>query len=367
MFDFTRSVLLSSALLAAVAGSAMAQDRSTADRVNNAAADLGDAWITTKVQASYFADADVRARNIDVDTVNGVVTLTGVVHSERERDQAVAIARTIDGVREVRDELRIDPLGAEGTAGTAGTIDADRDVDADLGVDTDRDTNADRRDADVDRDADMPDVSDTTDRAMERTEQAGRTAGERIDDAWITTKVKAQYFMDEAVKGRAIDVDTNQNVVTLRGTVDSAASKARAVAIAQSTEGVERVVDQLTVRPEAAGTTGAVDESDRPATDHGAADEANRPGTDRDADTRMPGSDELAHVTQSDAALLATVKSKLALDNQVSAFAIDVDVENGIVSLQGDVRSEAARDRALQIAREVEGVREVRDRLTIRP
>ena len=41
--------------------------------------DARDGWITTKVQAQYFADADVKARQIDVTTDNGVVTLTGTV------------------------------------------------------------------------------------------------------------------------------------------------------------------------------------------------------------------------------------------------------------------------------------------------
>ena len=58
----------------------------------------GDAWITTKIQAAYFLDADVKGRTIDVTTANAVVTLTGRVENEREHDQAVSIARTIRNI-----------------------------------------------------------------------------------------------------------------------------------------------------------------------------------------------------------------------------------------------------------------------------
>jgi hyperosmotically inducible protein len=56
-------------------------------------------------------------------------------------------------------------------------------------------------------------------------------------------------FVDETLlKDSKINVDTNDHVVTLKGTVGSDAAKARAVAIARGTEGVVRVVDQLVVK-----------------------------------------------------------------------------------------------------------------------
>jgi hyperosmotically inducible protein len=67
-----------------------------------------------------------------------------------------------------------------------------------------------------------------------------------------------------------------------------------------------------------------------------------------------------------DAALTAKIKSKMALDDMVKAINIDVDTTNGIVTLNGFVPNVQARDRAVQLARETDGVTSVVDHLTIR-
>ena len=64
--------------------------------------------------------------------------------------------------------------------------------------------------------------------------------------------------------------------------------------------------------------------------------------------------------------LQAKIKSKMALDELVKASAINIDSENGKVTLTGTVRSEAERTRALQLARETAGVTSVTDRLVVR-
>ena len=65
-----------------------------------------DAAINAKVKAALAADELVKAHNIDADTVRGVVTLNGNVKSGAEKAQAIRIARGIDGVVEVRDNLK---------------------------------------------------------------------------------------------------------------------------------------------------------------------------------------------------------------------------------------------------------------------
>ena len=67
----------------------------------------------------------------------------------------------------------------------------------------------------------------------------------------------------------------------------------------------------------------------------------------------------------SDATLTAKIKSKMALDDSVDALDIDVDTTNGVVTLSGSADSEISRNRAVQLARETEGVLTVVDRLTI--
>ena len=72
-------------------------------------------------------------------------------------------------------------------------------------------------------------------------------AGEKISDGWITTKINWFFVGEDLLKGSDIDVDTKDNLVTLKGTVASPAARARALELARATDGVKRVVDQLVV------------------------------------------------------------------------------------------------------------------------
>lgn len=72
-------------------------------------------------------------------------------------------------------------------------------------------------------------------------------AGEKISDAWITTKVKWFFVGEDLLKDSNIDADTKNGVVTLKGTVKTAAGKARAVALTKGVDGVKNVVDQMTI------------------------------------------------------------------------------------------------------------------------
>ena len=67
----------------------------------------------------------------------------------------------------------------------------------------------------------------------------------------------------------------------------------------------------------------------------------------------------------SDGALTAKIKAKMALDDSVKALDLNVDTVDGVVTVTGSVRSRAERERALALARETDGVRNVVDRLTI--
>jgi hyperosmotically inducible periplasmic protein len=68
---------------------------------------IDDATITARVKTALLNDPEVGGLRIDVDTFKGVVTLSGAVKSEGERDKAMAIARKIDGVRDVKSTLQI--------------------------------------------------------------------------------------------------------------------------------------------------------------------------------------------------------------------------------------------------------------------
>jgi hyperosmotically inducible protein len=151
-------------------------------------------------------------------------------------------------------------------------------------------------------------------------------------DAGITTAVKSKLSADDVVKANDIDVDTTNKVVTLTGTVATPEERGRAVELARATDGVASVVDNLRVSPAVA--------SDAPT---------------------YPAERAMF----SDASLTSAVKAKLLADTTVSGLKIDVDTENQIVTLTGNVRSQAEKEQALRLARETEGVKSVNDRLTI--
>jgi osmotically-inducible protein OsmY len=70
---------------------------------------IDDTTITTRVKTAMLNDPNVGGLRIDVDTFKGVVTLSGRVKNQAERDQAIALARTVDGVTEVKDALQVIP------------------------------------------------------------------------------------------------------------------------------------------------------------------------------------------------------------------------------------------------------------------
>jgi len=77
---------------------------------------------------------------------------------------------------------------------------------------------------------------------------ASSSASAAVDDAAITTKVKAAVLAEPGLKSMDINVDTKDGVVTLAGTVGSQDLKQRATQVAQQVQGVKQVSDQLVVK-----------------------------------------------------------------------------------------------------------------------
>jgi hyperosmotically inducible protein len=166
-------------------------------------------------------------------------------------------------------------------------------------------------------------------------------------DIGLTTKVKAKLAADDTVKAYKIDVDTKNAIVTLNGSVDNDAARAQAVQLARATDGVKDVVDNLKIEPPPAATTGTqpppmVKEPLPPPVE--------------------PGKSE----AKTDTTITAEVKGKLLEDRNVSGLSIDVDTDNGVVTLKGKVKSAAEKAQALKLANSVAGVTRVVDKLTIK-
>jgi hyperosmotically inducible protein len=158
-------------------------------------------------------------------------------------------------------------------------------------------------------------------------------------DAGITTSVKTQLMADDLVKARRIDVDTRDRVVTLSGEVRTAEEEAQALSIARNTKGVANVVDQLTLVPES-----------EPVPTTGIGTVPIEPG--------VPA-------PRTDAGITSEVKTRLLADPDTSGLRIDVDTNNYVVTLTGTVKSQSEKAESLQIARQVEGVTNVVDRLKV--
>jgi hyperosmotically inducible periplasmic protein len=257
---------------------------------------LADSWLTTKIQAQYFADDDIKARNINVSTRDKIVTLTGYVDNEPQRELAVQIAKTTDGVQQVNDRLTLSDRGREsGAIATTGAAPSSG--------------------------------------PAEPVRQA-------FDDAQLTARVQSQFFVDDRVKGRRINVDSSNGVVTLTGDVASEDERAQALLLARTTDGVQRVEDHLTVAPPA----------DNPPAGY-------PPGTAEVPSAAPPPMD--------DSMVMTTIQAKYFVDPTVKGSAVEVSVKDGVVQLQGTVPSEAVRKQAIAIAQNTEGVDQVVDRITI--
>jgi osmotically-inducible protein OsmY len=306
--------LLSAVLLLVVAGCnrnvAEREARETADELRTAAATAGerlaDSWLTTKVQAQFFADDDIKARNIDVTTVDGVVTLRGHVESDRVRLLATQIAQHTDGVRQVQDQLAVGQPG--NVAGPASS-------------------------APVATTGGAPDTA----LPSETSAAPGVTGDERI-----VTSIQAKYFLDTSVKSRDIDVESRNGVVTVRGRVGSDSERAQALILARMTPGVQRVEDGLTV-----------DGSLAPAEPIGTGGTTPEQGSAAGAPPSADGT------------LETSIRQQLSSDTRLAGAGIEVTVKDGVVLVQGTVPDQASKQRVLTMVRQAEGVAQVVDRLSV--
>jgi osmotically-inducible protein OsmY len=151
-----------------------------------------------------------------------------------------------------------------------------------------------------------------------------QTVGEEIDDATITTKVEAKLAGDPDVSAFNVDVDTNEGVVRLSGTVEKPEARDEAVKLARETEGVRRVINDIKV-----------------------------------GDTRGVG-DRL-----SDTEITTKIKAKITGDGDLNPFNINVDTKDGVVTLRGAVKTMEAKQEAERIARDTTGVKSVHNMLEV--
>lgn len=197
---------MSKTLLAIMLGTAMmsgsALAETTMDKTQSAADSAGqkvdssmnkvgnfmdDSSITAKVKAALVDHDSIKSTDISVKTDDKVVTLSGFVESQAQAEQAVTVAKGVEGVSSVSDKLHVRDSSKEGMQGYAG-------------------------------------------------------------DTATTSEIKAKLLADDIVPSRKVKVETTDGVVQLSGTVDSQAQSERAESITKAVDGVKSVKNDLKVK-----------------------------------------------------------------------------------------------------------------------
>ena len=167
---------------------ALALGACSATRTQQSAGEVvDDTVLTAKVKTALIEDPVTKARQIDVETYRGVVQLGGFVDNQEQKARAGEIARGVTGVTEVRNDLKI---------------------------------------ADADQ----------------------STVGETVDDALITSQVKAKLIADSRTGAWQINVKSEGGNVQLMGFVDDENVKQAAGEVARSVDGVKSVDNDLEIR-----------------------------------------------------------------------------------------------------------------------
>ena len=170
-----------------VAGPAFAQSTMT-DKAKSvtqeAKTGMSDSWMTSKTKIALFSDDRVKGRQVHVETKDGVVYLRGKVDSSEAKAAATDVAKGIDGVKNVKNELQVVAPGAR--------------------------------------------------------------AAVEADDKQIYKNVEQRFKQDPQLKNAKIDAKVDGGVVVLTGEVKSIDTSARASEIARSVPGVRSVKNDLT-------------------------------------------------------------------------------------------------------------------------
>lgn len=145
---------------------------------------MDDSTLTAKVKAALVDHESIKSTDISVKTDQKVVTLSGFVESQAQAEEAVKVAKGVEGVTSVSDKLHVRDSKNTSVKGYAG-------------------------------------------------------------DTAITSEVKAKLLADDIVPSRKVKVETTDGVVQLSGTVDSQAQSERAESIAKAIDGVKGVKNDL--------------------------------------------------------------------------------------------------------------------------
>lgn len=327
---------------------------------SSALASQPDAWITGKAKIALLTADDVSATAVNVDTVDGRVTLHGKVRTEAEKKNAGDAVAKIEGVQEVRNLLQVVPAkneqkveasdeqitnhvkqafakdrelttsgitvqsvnkGVVLLAGDTPSMSTHlRAITTAAGVPGVRRVASEVKGGDQLADVEPgQSAKGRMDDAKDRVATEGAKASDAVSDAWITSATKLRLLANSETPALDINVDTTNGRVTLFGMVPTAAAKKTAETEARKVKGVKEVTNDLQIVANAK----------------------------QDA------------VAAKDADIKTDVQQALQRRQATTGDDVNVEVKGGVVRLTGSVPNEGARVTAATTARATKGVKAV--------
>ncbi len=178
-------------------------------KMTDSANQMSNAELERSIKRRLDADDQLKSANLKVsaDKDKKVATLSGTVETESLRSKALDLAKSTQPDMRIQDEIEVTP------------------------------TEVSRKDF----------TEQMAKEEWTKAKQLGEKVGNRLDDAWIHGKIVAKLVATSKASARTVSVDVDNNVVTLRGTVQDAEQKTEAERIAKETDGVKRVDNQVKV------------------------------------------------------------------------------------------------------------------------
>jgi osmotically-inducible protein OsmY len=264
----SRNLLIASSVAMAMAGFG---GNAAGDTMSQ---DVIDARHETQIWTTYALSPYLRANDLKVSVKNGTATLTGKVEEDVSKDLAKQIALGVDGVKNVENQIVVEP-------------------------------------------------------GFVAPKRSGNSYADTIDDASLAAAVRSKLAWSQYEGAATTKVNAKAGRVTLSGTADSTAAKDLAASLAMNTRGVVSVDNNLMVD----GTKATYASKDAPAAKHG------------------------NDIT--DSWITTKVKSTYAYSSNVDGSDIGVVTKDGVVTLTGEVDSGAERALAIELAKNIRGVKSV--------
>ena len=148
--------------------------------------EIDDTIVTTRVKAAMVGELELKGADVKVETRKGVVQLSGFAETQAQVMRAIAVARAIDGVKDVENGMTL--------------------------------------------------------KASEI------TVGNKVDDSVITTKVKSVLLADASIKSFDIATVTSKGVVQLSGFVNNQGQIDQALKLTRAVEGVQSVANEMRIK-----------------------------------------------------------------------------------------------------------------------